>query len=970
MVFWLTSMRLRRVNMSSYRSPSAAEVEATLLKIPTYQLRRVFYEGLQNPLWVRPLLKAGAFARPPEPETTDDGYIRDVYWPEISYLVRVASEAPADVVEVLLTLKDSNNAWVKRAVFEIGCKVPASEGVRLQPLLQSWTQTGFGWRTDPRDLVSFAVHLLEGGETKAGRWLANHLFTPRPSQSDGLFGREPELALGEYWYQEELPRLIPALGTDALKAVTGWLVSYEKFAGHAGGEHDFSGMIRPSIRSRRDVHGSPEDALVDGVRDLALDGMLGDPDATALVLLRPGVQLLRKIAMFVVAEAIRQRVSAGEDAMYLLSVAERLLGDRAADDENLRVEYAELAQGVATVDTNVLDVINGFLAYAYDEDLRWIRARLIQEGSPEEEITAQITERADHYKHQWLSAIGPDALPPQLRNELAELDGRYGEFEGALAPNGLITSWSGPNPYSSQDEMAVMSPTELVAHLASWHDTGNGWGPEPSHEGQGRELARLLTTNPLALSGQHDLVRQLRPTYLRAILQGWEAALKADLELDWAQAANLIGDVLTHSDTSDLPVEGRDMDDDKDFRWAKGAAVGLLEELVKKREAISFPEEMLNRYAELLIHAAADEQAWVEYDAYEPGENSMDPLTISLNWQWPKRLRALIYLAVRSIDAPWKQDAMAAIERELDRNDRHGAGSAVLGETIARLFVDSPDWLKSRIPQMFGSEASISRQQQIALTTAMATHYYHVDLYDILSGPMRAAISLGDDLISGWRSNSTPEQRIGEWVINALIYGHKSSDDPVVQAFFDSAKPRVRGEALGRIAWSFFHAERVDDSIRDRLADLWEERVQHVREHPEDHEELSGFFWFAKSSKFPAKWWLPRLREALELEPALATERYMIGSDLALASSVDPATALSVLRSLLESRDEGGMVSYDLTRYAVPIVIANAIAAGDADLKAKAEAYMNELGAKGNLGLEAEVNAVLEGKVTGADLDD
>ena len=281
--------------------------------------------------------------------------------------------------------------------------------------------------------------------------------------------------------------------------------------------------------------------------------------------------------------------------------------------------------------------------------------------------------RADRYKHSLLSAIGPDALPPQLRTELAELDARNGIIEEPPTPMGMITTWTGPNPFSNQDEMAAMSPTELVEHLASWHDTGDGWGPQPSHEGQGRELAGLLTTNPLALAGVSELALKLRPTYLRAILRGWEAALKADLELDWSQIAEFIRAVLSHPDESPFPVEGGDFDDDKDFRPAKSAAVGLLVELVKTRESHPVPEDSLGDFAKLLIESADDGTAWAEYDAYEQTENGWDPLTVSLNWQWPERLRGLIYLATRATDAPWKQSARVAVERELARRDRHGA---------------------------------------------------------------------------------------------------------------------------------------------------------------------------------------------------------------------------------------------------------------------------------------------------------
>lgn len=956
--------------MSDYKVPTAAEVQAALLKVPTFQLRRAFYEGLRNPRWVRPLFEAGAFANPPEPEQTDDGYVRDVYWPELSYLVRVAADAPADVVDALLSLQGSNNAWVKRSAFEIGAKIPAEQTARLRPLFEAWAAAGFGWRADPSDQVSCAIVLLEGGETKAGRWLANYLFSPRPSASDEPFRREPELMLDEYWYQEELPRLLPSLGRDALKAVTGWLSLYVEYSGWAKDGHDFSGMVRPSIRVRDDSGPSTEDSLVDAVRDLAVTAMLEDPDGAMNVLLSSGIQLLRKIAMFVVAEAIRQRTSADQDATYLLPAAGRLLADEASDDENRRVEYVELAQAAASVDPNSVQAINEFIARAYAEDLKWIRERLVDEGTPEAEVALQITERADWYKHRLLSAIGPDALPPQLRAELAELDARRGAIEEELTPHGRVTTWHGPNPFSSQDEMASMSPNELVEHLASWHDTGDGWGPAPSHEGQGRELAALLTTNPLALAGVSDLVLRLRPTYLRAILQGWEAALKADLRLDWTQVADLVRAVLTHADESSFPVEGGDFDDDKDFRGAKRAAVGLLEELVKDRDSALVPEESLATFASLLVEDADNEMAWAEYDGYEAGESGWDPLTMSLNWQWPERLRGLIHLATLATDAPWKQSAMAAVERELARRDRHGAGRAVLGESLARLFNGSLDWLRSHIDEFFGSSRGLSIEQQITLTTAIATHRYHRDLFDLLRGPMMAAIGLEDQLAQGWRNNSEPVQRIGEWAINALIYGHKTADDPLVQAFFTTASADVRGDSLGSIAWSFFRAKEVDDAIRDRFGALWDERLQHVKDHPEDHRELKGFYWCAKSGRFDPEWWLPRLRQALEIEPSIAAERLMIGKELARASLIDPANALAVLKLLLEGRDEGGMVSFDLTRHAVPVVIASAMSTEDDGLVVAAEAYMNELGAKGHLQLEAEVKAVREGRVDASDVGD
>lgn len=947
--------------MPNFRAPTPEQVEATLLKIPTFQLRRVFYEGLENPLWVRPLLVAGAFKNPPAAEPTGDGYIRDTYWPEISYLTRIAAQVPGDVVDVLVQLRDSNNAWVRWAVFEIGSQIPATESVRLKPLLKAWQHTGFGWRTDPRSLVSFAVSLLEGGQTKVGRSLVNSLFEPRLKCEPGGL-QKPELGLDDYWFEKELPRIIPALGENALKAVIGWLEGYVTLSGHASGQRDFSAMDRPSIDSRRDSHSRPEDALVDAVRDAAIPVARINPDDAVNLLLRSGVKLLRKIAIYVVAEAMRLELSLGNNAHQLINAAKQLLGDAASDDEYLRVEYAQLARVTAQADYSAVSVFIPFLEQAYAADLAWMRERQAPSGATPEQADSDIRARADRYRHSWLSAIGHEALPRELQAELARLNAANGVLDNPLEPMGRVTSWTGPNFHTSQEEMAAMAPAELVVHLASWHDKGDGWGPEPSHEGQGRALSGLLTTNPLALRGVLGLDRQLRPTYIRAILQGWEAALKADQELDWPQVAALVEEVLNHSLESPFPIEGDNFDDDPNYRGAKVAAVGLLEELIKKRDAVVVPELFEERFAHLLIFDADDKAAWLEYDSYRPEGSGWDPLNMSLNWQWPIRVRALIFLATRSEEVAWRSEALDALEKEAARPDRHGAGRAALGEGFGRLLGNVPEWLDAHLDELVGSRRHISVEQQILLTTAMATHRYHRALYDQLSPSMLAAIEIGEALVAGWQGESEPLPRIGEWAIDAMILGDKTLDDPVFQAFFTSTTPKIRGGALGKVAWSFFHAMGADASIRDRFGKLWDDRISHVQAHPEDGEELEGIYWLAKSESFSADWWLPRLRDALQLEPGIATEPYMIGKELAHASTTDPANALAVLKLLLNGRAKVGRASFDLSRNAIPLVIANAIRSGDDRLKRDAETYMNELGAQGILSLESGVLAVLDGK--------
>jgi hypothetical protein len=116
-----------------------------------------------------------------------------------------------------------------------------------------------------------------------------------------------------------------------------------------------------------------------------------------------------------------------------------------------------------------------------------------------------------------------------------------------------------------------------------------------------------------------------------------------------------------------------------------------------------------------------------------------------------------------------------------------------------------------------------------------------------------------------------------------------------------------------------------------------------------------------KSGKFDATWWLPRLKDAIELNPQL-THTQMIGNEIKAAASIDSRGALDVLRLLLKESEDIRFDSYDLVRNAVPFVLAQAISSGDIGLKDEALALMNQLGERGHLGLESEVNEMLKGE--------
>jgi len=952
--------------MTGYKAPTEEQLMEAVRRIITPQIRRAFFEGLENPLWLAPLARLGLFDTPPEPVKGDDGLAYDVYWPEVDYLIRVAGHEPKAVADVLLKLSSSNNAWLKRAVFTVGSKIPAEQAVRLLPLLKTWVSGDFGWRSDPREMVALAVNLLANGEHKSGIWIANVLFgSSRPKNDDQpTYLATPVLFLREHSYVHGLAEVVAVLQSSDLKVVLNWLLAYERASGHLTSDRDTSYLARESIRVREGLgtRRSAEQSLIESVRDLAVKAAHGNVASMVSTLLEQGTVLGRKIALYAIGEALSDEEIEREQEGALLAAATELLFDTKSRDHPYRIEYGELAQAVALRNPYLLEPLADFLGEGPLVELDELRRRVRRdtEETPEQ-VEAHLFEYLSRWKHKWLAAIGSDALPGVLRAELAELEAKHGSIENPLAPSRVVTTWTGPNSPISQDEMAAMEPTELVGYLESWHASGDGWGPEPSHDGLGRALTAILTTNPLAIAGQEGIAERLRPTYLRAIARGWEAALKAGIAADWTQVASVLRGVLTHSDELLVAPEGDEFDDDRDYRAAKKAAIGLLEELLKKRGDALIAADVLTAFADLLLFEGADEVAWDEYVGYEH-EDDMDPLTISLNWHWPIRLHALVALLAHGEGSPWHSTARDEFEREIARVDRRGASRAVIGEALGRLLNTDPEWFEPKVPSLFGSSEGITRDQQIALTTAIAVHGYHGKLYELLSPSMQAALKLDTPLVLGWRHGNDPEQEIGEWVISAIALGHAKQDDPVAKAFFSESEPAARGAALGHIAWTLTDVPDLEKGICERLGTLWDERVDHVRECAEDKAELQDFYWFVRCRKFSPEWWLPRLKEAAELSEGTFSTNGMVGKSLAIAASAHPRAAFDALKVLLGQRGaDADLTSYDLHDRAAPTVIARALESGDKELGSEATELMNQMGASGFRELEDRVNAVLAG---------
>jgi hypothetical protein len=187
-----------------------------------------------------------------------------------------------------------------------------------------------------------------------------------------------------------------------------------------------------------------------------------------------------------------------------------------------------------------------------------------------------------------------------------------------------------------------------------------------------------------------------------------------------------------------------------------------------------------------------------------------------------------------------------------------------------------------------------------------------------------------------------------------LLYcqGLLELDSVALQQFFAVATSSDVGNALGHLGWMLVGSDEVPEPFLQRASDLWDARLTEVQEGRAELEELAGFGWWVESDKFPAEWWLPRLRLAATA-PSFEVHG-KIGQRLADAADAYPWETVEVLGSLLTTRSEP-FRRFGLIQKA-PDVLATALDVGDAATQRAARDLMDHLGREGHLDILELVN--------------
>ena len=927
-----------------------------------------FFDQLSNPRWLQPLYAERLFDHPPEPEYDEGrGTIRLSGWPQSRYLARIAESVPEEVLRVILAIPDTNNTRVHTDFAEAALAMPATLTAELVPKFKAWAESGYGLLL-PRKLGEVIEHLALGGQTQPALELARSLLavtshrkiTTRSAeqQKEVVAVTKPLLRIDDWEYQEILKRNIPSLieasGEQGLWLLCDLLKEAVRLSMPATEElsaEDVSLTWRPAIEENAQnfAHG-PRDYLVDAVRDAAQQIARSEPrrvPALVKAFRRRRLRVFLRMAHYI----LRCFPEAAPEMMRETLLSRGLLSKSAVWHEYsllLRECFKRLAPKDRAKLLNWIERGPDQRKYT-----KWHEKTF---GGPA--TKEQLLTHAKVWTRDRLALISDD-IPDDWKSRFSELTAELGHSEHpefAVFHTGV---WVGPQSPKQAKDLNSLTVDELVEFLKTWQPSNDFLAPSP--EGLGRELMSLVVENATRFAEQSGKFCGLDPTYVRAVIQGLEEATKKKLPFDWSPVLRLCRWV------AEQPRElvGRNTrvrDADPHWGWTLKAISGLLTAGLESNSN-QIPSRFRADVWGVLQKLAADPEPTPE-DESEHVACKMDPVTISLNAERPRAIRAVIAYALwvkrnyateskTAAAGPWfgiMPEVQSVLDEHLNSDSSVGVRS-VYGQCLPWLVDLDQTWVNKNASRIFPS-----RPEQAELLTAAWDSYVvwcqpSGALLEIVKDHYMAAIERISPEPTESNFPHDPSEQLSEHLLLLYGWGRLEIMDPLLTEFFKRAPDRIRGHAFRQLGFGLHRAPEVPFEMVRRFKALWEQRISLAQAAKNNNgylEEMRAFgWWFASENLLDEDWALRRLQEVLEIAGKIEVA-HLVAERLAKTVERKPEQSVRCLGLLIEGAKE----TYEIVGWDdhARAVLSSALKGADQNARNLATAIVNRLDARGYSG--------------------
>lgn len=914
--------------MKSWKTPTPEQVNRAVALLGHVEQIRYFFDKLENPEWIKPLKAKRFFSTPPEPQHDEErGTVGFPPWPELRYLVRMASIKPDTVLEVILEIPDDHgNVRIYEDLVDIALNLPPNLAVSLTEKAKSWIRSPYHFLL-PEKIGALVGNLAEGGQFDAALDLARVLLEVLPDQryqakssEDDIYRLPPEPGSHfDKWHYEkilksEIPKLLEVDGTRTLQLLCDLLDETIRLSEREREEiqdyEDYSCIWRPAIEnhSQNRSYGL-KDPLVESVRDVAESMAKKDPSSVpqiVQILEGRSWKVFHRIGLYLLMKF-------GKDCHEL--VAERLTNHELFNDSGVQHEYALLlGEHFGELNQENQDIIIEWIQKGPDVDRFVEREKEWTGNQPTDEEIDQYRRLWQRDRLSWFKSH----LPDDWKDTYKDLVDEFGEPKQPEFPSYGAT-WVGPTSPKDANELKTMTVLEIVEFLTNWVPPDDLFAS--SLDRLGRVFSSVVSQDPERFVNETNRFKGLDPTYVRALLGGLREALKQNRTFPWEPILDLCHWVVQQP--REITSTQNRNNADADWGYTRKSIADLLSTGFDETSG-NIPIELRETVWDILRQLAEDPDPTPEDEARHLDSNG-DPANFSINTVRGEALHAIVRHALwirrhlirlpdsrERIEAGFNEmpEVRGVLESHLDTSqDPSLAIRAVYGQRFPWLMLLDSNWAEDKVSEIFPADESLRSFFIAAWETYMLYCSPYDNVYDVLIEQYEFAVSETSPTTENDRDddyyNRLAEHLMAFYWRGKLELGEAKG---LLSKFWANGSPNLRGYALDFIGRSLDRTEGpVPDDVLNRLRILWEKRLEVAKqaESPDSHRaEISAFgLWFV-SGKFNTVWAMSQLREALSIAGKVEQDHKVV-KKLVDFVEVMPKETVECLQFIVKGDREG-----------------------------------------------------------------
>ncbi len=811
-------------------------------------------------------------------------------WEVGQYLLKIAKEKPADVMDVILKMKAVPMAWrIRDAMVTAASKMPSDVAAKIVPKIvrqEHWLETTPGHL---RDLLLHSLNdllktLISGGKYPEVLSLTHKMLEVKVTV-DPTTKRAIERPMDSYYYGEIIKTLHTLPDEQAgnlAKVLREKLCEAIAVESPERNEQDYSHIWRPAIEANRQNWGNEntKEILVTALRDFL-------ERHVAFLIQTGATDIPKKIAAILANKidyAILKRLRLHVYRLHILQFKREIPAEllRNEEDSDLWHEYFLLLQAAFSEMPAAFQ--RSYVARLLKKKPRNIRKEMIP-----------------YWRARRLVAI-KNYLPEGTAKRFEKMISKFDDDDAAFTMR--HETFHGPTSPLTEEEMEKATIEELVERFITWEPASDIFSP--SRGGLGLSFANVIKKQPDLYIGKVTLFKnpRLRPVFFYHLFGALREVLHKRGDRDWSGVVDLAAYLVQNGQKGLLPVFEDPKEREADWNDVFQNVAHFLSDGLQFQE-YGFKKDDDEKIWNCIQFLCQNEDPTPQREK-QYMEGNFDPYGLSINTARGQAFHALImyiFWANRNAKAAKRfipEGVKTILEEHLDvSRDGSLAVRSVYGRFFPWLYSHDREWVEKITPLIFPDD---NEELWYAAWEGYLFTFFG-DVYRAFRGLYDKAIEKIATPKPTRRYFIDPVERLGEHVMVGLAHGYDDAGvAPLYEKFFAKANPKQRGDAISFAGRHWIVRDQIPEGERltstKPLEKFWEWRLKNSN----SPEELREFGWWVKPGAFDDRWMLENLIWTLEKTEGDVDGEFKVIQALAELADKHPLACAKVISLVTRSR--------------------------------------------------------------------